>query len=99
MVQYRFRLAGVSPQEAVKIVNLDVNQNVADVKKKVREAYKLDPEIGIHLTFKGKVLQDNVKLPNLGISPQKDVLTIIMFHLNAEIESFKVDAQRLTCDK
>ncbi len=69
------------------------------MKKKVREAYKLDPKIGIHLTFKAKVLQDNVRFASLGISPQKDVLTIVMFRLDAEIESFKVDAQRLTCDK
>jgi len=77
MVEYRFRLTGVPPDQAVKTVDVDVNQNVADAKKQVRKAYKLNPILTIQFIHKGKVLPDNVRFASLGIFPKKDVITVM----------------------
>ena len=87
VVQKDFSLAGFSvfhgrgqgavrPAEIVPL-GVDVNQNVADAKKQVRKAYKLNPILTIQFIHKGKVLPDNVRFASLGIFPKKDVITVM----------------------
>jgi len=77
LVEYRFRLTGVPPDHAVKSVDIDVNRNVADAKKMVRKAYKLNPILAIQFIHKGKVLPDNVRFASLNVHPKKDVITVM----------------------
>jgi len=77
LVEYRFRLTGVPPDHAVKTVDIDVNRNVAEAKKAVRKAYKLNPILAIQFIHKGKVLPDNVRFASLNIHPTKDVITVM----------------------
>ena len=41
MVQYRFRLTGVPPDQAIKLIEVDPNQSLAEIKKSVQKEYKL----------------------------------------------------------
>ncbi len=41
MTQYRFRLTGVPPDQAIKLIELDPNNSIADIKKTVQREYKL----------------------------------------------------------
>jgi hypothetical protein len=77
MVEYRFRLTEVPPDQAVKTVDVDVDRNVEDAKKNVRKSYKLNPNLTIQFIHKGKVLPDNVRFASLGIHPKKDVITVM----------------------
>ncbi|NVM04385.1 MAG: hypothetical protein HWN67_18820 [Candidatus Helarchaeota archaeon] len=77
MVNYRFRLLGVPPDQAVKTGDIDVNQNVAEIKKIIRNVYKLNPIVTIQFIHKGKVLPNNVRFASLGIIPKKDVITVM----------------------
>ena len=61
MVQYRFRLTGVPPDQAIKLIECDPNQSVAEIKKSVQREYKLNPILAIQFIYKGKVLPDNIK--------------------------------------
>ena len=76
MVEYCFRLTGAPPQESVKLVDIDVNQTVAEIANKVCEAYKLQDILWIKLTHKGRVLLDKERFASLKIDPKKDVITI-----------------------
>ncbi len=78
MVNYRFRLLGVPPDQAVKTGDIDVNQNVAEAKKVIRKLYKLNPILSLQFIHKGKVLPNNVRFASLGIMPQKDVITVMV---------------------
>lgn len=77
MVQYRFRLTGVPPDTAIKLIEVDPNQTIAEIKKTVQREYKLNPILAIQFIFKGKVLPDNLKFAKLGVHPKKDVLTVM----------------------
>ena len=74
MSQYRFRLTGVPPDQAIKLIEVDPNQNIADIKKTVQREYKLNPILAIQFIFKGKVLPDQLKFAKIGIHPKKDVI-------------------------
>jgi histone H3/H4 len=84
MVEYRFSLATVPLQEAIKWVDIDVNQTIADVTKKVCEAYQLQDILWVQLIYKGRVLLDKERFASLKIDPQKDVITIAASILNKE---------------
>jgi hypothetical protein len=77
MTQYRFRLTGVPPDQAIKEVEIDPNSTISDVKKTVQQEYKLNPILAIQFIFKGKVLPDNIKFSKVGIHPKKDVITVM----------------------
>ena len=77
MVQYRFRLTGVPPDQAIKMIDVDPNLSVAEIKKTVQKSYRLNPILSIQFIFKGKVLPDNIKFVKLGIHPKKDVITVM----------------------
>ncbi len=74
MTQYRFRLTGVPPDQAIKLIEVDPNQSIAEIKKSVQREYKLNPILAIQFIFKGKVLPDNLKFAKIGIHPKKDVI-------------------------
>jgi len=84
MSQYRFRLTGVPPDQAIKLIEVDPNQNIADIKKTVQREYKLNPILAIQFIFKGKVLPDQLKFAKIGIHPKKDVIKNENFLLNCE---------------
>jgi hypothetical protein len=77
MTQYRFRLTGVPPEQAIKQVEVDPSQKIADIKKTVQQEYKLNPVLAIQFIFKGKVLPDDLKFSKVGIHPKKDVITVM----------------------
>ncbi len=72
---YRFRLTGVPPNRATKLIDADNNCSVAEIKKNVQREYKLNPILSIKFIFKGKVLFDNLRLGKVGIHPKKDIIT------------------------
>jgi len=74
MAQYRFRLTGVPPDQAIKLIEVDPNQSIAEIKKTVQREYKLNPILAIQFIFKGKVLPDQLKFAKIGIHPKKDVI-------------------------
>jgi hypothetical protein len=74
MAQYRFRLTGVPPDQAIKLIEVDPNQSIAEIKKTVQREYKLNPILAIQFIFKGKVLPDQLKFAKVGIHPKKDVI-------------------------
>ena len=77
MVNYRFRLLGVPPDQAVKTADIDVNQDITEAKKVVRNLYKLNPILTLQFIHKGKVLPNNVRFASLGLIPKKDVITVM----------------------
>jgi hypothetical protein len=77
MANYRFRLTGVPPDHAIKVIELDPNKTVQEVKKTVQQEYKLNPVLAIQFIFKGKVLPDGMKLSKVGIHPRKDIITVM----------------------
>lgn len=77
MPEYRFRLTGVPPDQAIKTIEVDPNQEIINVKKSVQNAYKLNPVLAIQFIFKGKVLPDQLKFGKIGIHPKKDVITVM----------------------
>jgi len=77
MVQFRFRLTGVPPDQAIKVIDINVDDVVVDVKKVVQREYKLNPILAIQFIFKGKVIPDNVKFSKIGANPSKDVITVM----------------------
>jgi len=74
LTQYRFRLTGVPPDQAIKLIEVDPNQSIAEIKKTVQREYKLNPILAIQFIFKGKVLPDQLKFAKIGIHPKKDVI-------------------------
>lgn len=46
-IRYRFRLTGVPPDQAIKIIKVDSYQTIIDVKKIVQREYKLNPILAI----------------------------------------------------
>ncbi|TFG00620.1 MAG: hypothetical protein EU541_01755 [Promethearchaeota archaeon] len=77
MVNYRFRLTGVPPEQAIKMIELDPNKTIQEVKKNVQQEYKLNPILAIQFIFKGKVLPDTMQFSKVGIHPKKDVITVM----------------------
>ncbi|MBD3254805.1 MAG: hypothetical protein GF383_06915 [Candidatus Lokiarchaeota archaeon] len=77
ITQYRFRLTGVPPDQAIKLIEVDPNNSISDVKKTVQKEYKLNPILAIQFIFKGKVLPDDLKFSKIGIHPKKDVITVM----------------------
>ena len=77
ITQYRFRLTGVPPDQAIKLIELDPNSSIAEIKKTVQREYKLNPILAIQFIFKGKVLPDQLKFSKIGIHPKKDVITVM----------------------
>jgi len=85
MVNYRFRLLGVPPDQAVKTGDIDVNQDVTEAKKVVRNLYKLNPILTLQFIHKGKVLPNNVRVASLGLIPKKDVITVMASQVGGNI--------------
>ena len=77
MVEFRFRLTGVPPDQAIKLIDLDPNETVGEIKKNVQRAYKLNPILAIQFIFKGKVLPDSLNFNKVGAHPKKDVITVM----------------------
>ncbi len=76
-MQYRFRLTGVPPDKAIKLIEVDPNFKVSEIKKRVQHEYKLNQMLEIQFIYKGKVLSDNIKFMKIGIHPKKDVITVM----------------------
>jgi hypothetical protein len=77
ITQYRFRLTGVPPDQAIKLIELDPSNSIAQIKKTVQREYKLNPILAIQFIFKGKVLPDQLIFSKIGIHPKKDVITVM----------------------
>ncbi|UYP46089.1 hypothetical protein NEF87_002374 [Candidatus Lokiarchaeum ossiferum] len=77
MAQFRFRLTGVPPDQAIKLIDVDTGNTIAEIKKEVQKAYKLNPILAIQFIFKGKVIPDNLKFAKVGVNPKTDVITVM----------------------
>ncbi|MHA1647906.1 MAG: ubiquitin-like protein [Promethearchaeota archaeon] len=77
MVKFRFRLTGVPPDQAIKLIEIDQNQTIGEIKKIVQKAYKLNPILAIQFIFKGKVLPDTNKFSKVGANAKTDVITVM----------------------
>lgn len=77
MMNYRFRLIGVPPDQALKSIEVDPDLTVAQIKRLVQRSYKLNEILHINFIFKGKVLPDEMKFSKIGIHPKKDVITVM----------------------
>lgn len=75
--QYRFRLVGVPPDQAIRLISINIEQSVEDIKKAIKRKYKLNSIFAIQLIFKGKLLSENINLRKIGIHPEKDIITIM----------------------
>ena len=76
-VAHRFRLTGVPPDQAIRLIDIDTSATVAEIKKDVQKAYKLNPILAIQFIFKGKVIPDNIKFSKMGLNPKSDVITVM----------------------
>ncbi len=76
-VAHRFRLTGVPPDQAIRLIDIDTAAMVAEIKKDVQKAYKLNPILAIQFIFKGKVIPDNIKFAKMGVNPKADVITVM----------------------
>ena len=77
MAQFKFRLTGVPPDQAIKMIELDPDKPISEIKKSVQQEYKLNPILAIQFIYKGKVLPDNIKFNKVGIHPKKDIITVM----------------------
>lgn len=75
--KYRFRLTGVPPNQALKLIKVNSNLSIAEIKKSIQREYKLNPILGIQFIFKGKVLPDQLKFEKIGIHIKKDTITVM----------------------
>ena len=76
-MQFRFRLTGVPPDQAIKMIEINPEMSIAQIKKDVQKEYRLNPILAIQFIFKGKVLPDTIKFAKVGIHPKKDVVTVM----------------------
>ena len=77
MPQFKFRLTGVPPDQAIKMIEIDPDKPISEIKKSVQQEYKLNPILAIQFIYKGKVLPDNIKFNKVGIHPKKDIITVM----------------------
>ncbi|HMF31618.1 MAG TPA: hypothetical protein VKK79_09400 [Candidatus Lokiarchaeia archaeon] len=49
IVKYRFRLAGVAPDQAEREIDIGPDETVGDIKEKVRNAFHLQSDLTIEL--------------------------------------------------
>ncbi len=76
-IRYRFRLTGVPPNQAIKIIKLDPNQTITKIKKIIQREYKLNPILAIQFIFKYKVLSGSLKLREIGFHPKNDLICVM----------------------
>ena len=67
----------MSPDRAIRLIELDPNQSIEYIKKSVQREYKLNPILAIQFIFKGKVLPGDLKFAKIGIHPKKDIITVM----------------------
>ena len=77
MAQYRFRLTGVPPDQAIKLIEIDPGQTVGAIKKIVQKEYKLNPILDIQFIFNGTVLDPEKKFSKIGINAKTDIVTVM----------------------
>jgi hypothetical protein len=88
MTQYRFRLTGVPPEQAIKHIELNPNDSIYSIKKTVQSEYKLNPILAIQFIFKGKVLPDKLSFSKVGVHPEKDVITVMATQAGGNLIDF-----------
>ncbi|MHA1613098.1 MAG: ubiquitin-like protein, partial [Promethearchaeota archaeon] len=76
-MKIRFRLTGVPPDQAIKLIDVDQSKTVGEIKKTVQKEYKLNPILAIQFIFKGKVLADDIKFSKIGLNPKADIVTVM----------------------
>ncbi len=65
------------PDQAIKLIEVDQNLLINDIKKIIKHQYKLNPILDINFIFKGKVLPEQLRFSKIGIHPKKDVITVM----------------------
>lgn len=76
-MEFRFRLTGIPPEQAIKTVDIDVSEKVKNAKRRVRSAYCLNPILTLQFIVKGAVVSDSFVFGHLGLNPTKDVVTVM----------------------
>ena len=76
-MKIRFRLTGVPPDQAIKLIDVDQSKTVGEIKKTVQKEYKLNPILAIQFIFTGKVFADDIKFSKIGLNPKADIVTVM----------------------
>ncbi len=76
--EYQFRCTGFPSESAIKLIKLDPNKTVCEIKKTLLSAYKMNPYLFIHLIFKRKILKEISKFVDLRIRPKEDCVLIMV---------------------
>lgn len=84
MMQIKFRLTGVAPEQSLRLVEVDPEQTIAEIKRSVAIAYKLNPILAIQFIYRAKVLPDNLKFSKIGIQPKTDLITVMATQAGGE---------------
>ncbi len=77
MVNVRFRLTGIPPDQAIQLIPVNLKNTVGEIKRLVQRAYRLNPSLAIQFIYQGKVLPDNLSLAKTGFRPRRDILTVM----------------------
>lgn len=84
ILRIRFRLLGVPPDQAIKLIEVAPNQTIWEIKKDVMRAYRLNPILGINLVFKKEVIKDNITIDKIAINPVKDIISVMVAQAGGE---------------
>ncbi len=77
VLQARFRLAGVSPELAVRHIECQSDFTFAEINELVHIEYKLCPTLAIVFIFHGRVLPTHATIAGLGYNPKTDTITVM----------------------
>ena len=74
----KIRLEGALPKPHIRVIDLDPDKKIAEIKKQLNTEYKLRPDYSILLLWDGKVLPEDYTLARIGINPEIDMITLMM---------------------
>ncbi len=71
-------MTGVPPDHAYRLIDLDPNSSISDLKKQIQREYQINPILNIQLIFKGRILPDQLRFAKLGINFERDIITVML---------------------
>ena len=94
--QLRFRLAGAPSGEAIKLISIDLNLSILEIKMVVKKEYNLNPIVRLQFICKGIIFSDKLKFNNIrsGINPNKDVILV----MGTQTGAGKIEMKCIQCE-
>ncbi|MHA1819334.1 MAG: hypothetical protein ACTSU2_17385 [Promethearchaeota archaeon] len=90
-----FRLTGVPPDQAIKKLRVNKNLTIAEIKRIVRRAYRLNPVLAVQFILRGRVLPDNLVLKKLNFKSSRDIITVMLTQAGGPGLHLRKDDKRL----